>query len=371
MRDVEERARHSYRHLFHEEPQVVASAPGRVNLIGEHTDYSGGFALPCAIDRRVAIALGRGHGGLYSDDFKERQALNGCRIDGWAAYPRGVTWALIDRAYEVGKYQAAFAGTVPIAAGLSSSAAIEVATALALDAEFHLEISSKRLAKLCQHAENRFVGVSSGILDQYASLLCRDGEALLIDCRSLESEAVPLDLEAAGLQLLICDTRVKRALGATAYNDRRASTDDAAKALGIESLRDAEPGDVSRLSGDLQRRARHVVTENRRVLDGVKALQAHDFTTFGELMNLSHASLRDDYDVSVPELDTFVEAARQSGSLGARLTGAGFGGSAVALLQGELNAMVQDTARQAFAKKGFNEPRFYIVQPSAGAEVVS
>src|SRR5437016_13800876 len=180
---------------------VGAEAPGRVNLIGEHTDYNGGFVLPCALDRRVALAIGHGDTQLYSADFQERRQLLGKREGSWADYPSGVVWAMKEQGYEVPTFQGAFAGDVPLAGGLSSSAAIEAATALALDEFFQFRIPKKDLAVLCQHAENAFVGVNSGIMDQYASLLCQAGMALLIDCRSLEAEPVPLNLTEARLTL--------------------------------------------------------------------------------------------------------------------------------------------------------------------------
>lgn len=369
MRKIEQRAEQAYVEQFGEEPTTVASGPGRVNLIGEHTDYNGGFALPCAVDQRVAVALGEGTGGLYSCDFEERCALDGCRKEGWSAYPRGVAWAFTQSGHRLGRFQASFVGDVPVGAGLSSSAAIETGTALGLNTFFNLGIERKELALLCQRAENEFVGVNSGILDQYASLLCRAGEALLIDCRSLEADRVPLDLEGAGLSLHVCDTRVERTLAATGYNARRAACERAAAQLGVPQLRDATPDDLNRLSGELLKRARHVVTEDERVLAAVSALREQDFGAFGRLMYASHASLRDDYEVSTRELDAYVECAVGVGALGARLTGAGFGGSAIALIARDRVDHLVDSARERFRREGFKEPVFYTVQPAQGAEV--
>ncbi len=191
MRPIEQQAAQAYREQFREEPVLVASAPGRVNLIGEHTDYNGGFVLPCAVDRRVAVAVGHGETQLYSANFQELRPLLSKREGSWADYPSGVVWAMQGQGYDVARFRGAFVGDVPLGSGLSSSAAIEAATAFALDAFFHLGISKKDLAVLCQRAENAFVGVNSGIMDQYASLLCQVGTALLIDCRSLEAESVP------------------------------------------------------------------------------------------------------------------------------------------------------------------------------------
>ena len=370
MRETETRARESYVERFGAEPEVVASAPGRVNLIGEHTDYNGGFVLPCAIDRRIAVAAGQDDEGLlFSADFEEARPLRG-EDDSWARYPRGVAWALGEAGHDVGGFRAALAGDVPRASGLSSSAAIEAATALALDALFGFGLDKKSLARICQRAENEYVGVASGIMDQYASLLGEAGSALLIDCRSLEAESVPLDLEGAGLSLVVCDTRVERGLGDTGYNDRRAACERAAETLGVEALRDATEGDLGRLSGEELRRARHVVTENARVMRAAESLRAKDFEAFGHLMYASHESMRDDYEISTPELDAFVETARSTGAPGARLTGAGFGGCAIALMPSGNTGTLAEACRQVFADRGFERPEFYEFVPAAGAEVV-
>ena len=370
MRETEIRAREAYVEKFGGEPEVVASAPGRINLIGEHTDYNGGFVLPCAIDRRIAVAAGRDGGELlYSADFEHARPLHR-EDDSWAKYPRGVAWALREAGHEADSFQAAFAGDVPRASGLSSSAAIEAATALALDDLFGFGVDRKSLARICQRAENEYVGVGSGIMDQYASLLCEAGSALLIDCRSLEAASVPLDLEGVGLSLVVCDTRVERGLADTGYNDRRAACERAAETLGVEALRDATEGDLDRLSGEELRRARHIVTENARVIRAAESLRARDFEAFGHLMYASHESMRDDYEISTPELDAFVEIARDSGAPGARLTGAGFGGCAIALMPSGNTGTLAEACRREFAGRGFGEPEFYEFVPAAGAEVV-
>src|SRR5215213_4788479 len=367
---MEQKAADAYTERFGCEPNLVASAPGRVNLIGEHTDYNGGFVLPCAIDRRIAVAVGKGGDKLYSADFDETHEV-GEKDDSWADYPRGVAWAMGEAGYEIEPFRAAFAGDVPLGSGLSSSAAIETATALALDAFFGFDIGRKDLAVLCQRAENDYVGVASGVMDQYASLLCKAGAALLVDCRSLEATSVPLDLAAAGLALVVCDTRVERGLADTGYNDRRATCERAASMLGVEELRDATEGDLDLLSGAELKRARHVVSENARVLEAVEALENRDFDEFGRLMFASHASLRDDYEVSTPELDTFVRAAQQHGARGARLTGAGFGGCAIALVPEDKTVAFTNACEQAFAERKYEEPAFYEFVPAAGAEIAT
>lgn len=375
LREIEARAVRAYRGRFAEEPRLVASAPGRVNLIGEHTDYNGGFALPCAIERRVAVAVGKtngaGSGGsLYSDDLDDEHSLDSGREGVWADYPRGVTEALRREGAEIRSFRAAFAGDVPRGASLSSSAAIESATALALDSLFGLDLDRKRLALACQRAENEFVGVRSGLLDQYASLLCSEGTALLIDFRSLDAEQVPLDLGAAGFSLLVCDSRVKRGLasGDTGYNDRRVACERAAESLGIELLRDASVEDLTKLSGEELKRARHIVTENERVLESARALRAGDFERLGELMYASHASMRNDYEISTPELDLFVELAQDRGATGARLTGAGFGGCAIALLASDQTEALREVTTREFLEHRFAEPEFYEFWPAPGAE---
>jgi galactokinase len=369
LREIEEKATRAFGERFGEAPALVASAPGRVNLIGEHTDYNGGFVLPYAIERRVAVAVGRGGGELFSTDFDETRPAKATREGAWADYPRGVAWALREAGFEVPGFQAAFAGNVPQGAALSSSAAIEAATALALDALFGLGIARRDLAVLCRQAENEFVGVESGIMDQYASLLCESGAALFIDCRSLEAERVQLSVEEKGLSLLVCDTRVERGLGETGYNERRKECEMAAETLRVEELRDAGEGDLRQLSGRELLRARHVVSENARVLEAVEALRGEDFAVLGKLMYASHDSLRDDFEISTPELDAFVEISRDTGASGARLTGGGFGGCAIALVDTEKADTLVDATRRRFGEEGFVEPSFYNFRPAAGAEV--
>ena len=369
MRETEERAARAYKKQFDRDPDVIASAPGRVNLIGEHTDYNGGFVLPHAIERRVAVALGSGDRGLHSADYGKTRPFAG-QDSSWANYPRGVAWAMSEAGCEVGGFQAAFAGNVPSGAGLSSSAAIEAATALALDTFFDFHADRKDLAVACRRAENDFVGLQSGIMDQYASLLCREGAALLIDCRSLEAEGVPFDLADAGLVLLVCDTRVKHGPAETGYNERRKECDRAAEMLGVELLRDAREEDLEKLSGKEQKRARHIVTENARTLAAAEALRANDFEEMGTLMYESHRSMRDDFEISTVEIDTAVEISREFGALGARLTGGGFGGCAIALVRSVDAGTLRENIQTVFAERRFNEPEFYEFVPAAGAEVV-
>jgi galactokinase len=361
------------------DPEGVWAAPGRVNLIGEHTDYNDGFVLPAAIDRLVLAAAARRDGGrlrlwsLQEEDPADLDlaAVGPGLVDGWAAYPAGVAWALGQEGVEVGGADLVVDGDVPAGSGLSSSAALECATATAL-AELHgADLDRRALARLARRAENEVVGVPSGVMDQMVAMLGRAGHALFLDTRSLEAEQVPVPLEAAGLRLVVIDTRAGHRLVDGAYADRRAACEAAAAALGVPALRDATPEQVEAAAAELGdpglRRARHVVTENARVLAAVELLRAGQLDRLGPLLAASHASLRDDYEVSSPELDTAVEAALAAGAVGARMTGAGFGGSAVALVPTGRVDPVTGQVQAAFAAAGFAVPEVATVTPADGA----
>ena len=369
----------AFREWTGRDPEGVWAAPGRVNLIGEHTDYNDGFVLPAAIDRLVLVAAGRRDGGrlrLWSRQAGppadlELAAVGPGRVEGWAAYPAGVAWALGRAGVELGGADLVVDGDVPAGSGLSSSAALECATATAL-ADLHgAGLDRPALAALARRAENEVVGVPSGVMDQMVSMLGRAGHALFLDTRSLATEQVPLPLEAAGLCLVVLDTRAGHRLVDGAYADRRAACEAAAAVLGVAALRDATLAQVEQYRTALgevgRRRARHVVTENARVLEAVALLRADELDRLGPLLAASHASLRDDYEVSSAELDTAVTAAVEAGAVGARMTGAGFGGSAIALVPAELATQVGDRAREAFAAAGFGPPEVTVVVPSDGA----
>jgi galactokinase len=361
------------------EPAGVWHAPGRVNLIGEHTDYNDGFVLPFAIAQGVRAAASRRDDGVLG--LRSRQAadepatvalgtLSPGKPAGWAAYPAGVAWALAEYGCAVGGASIAIDADLERGAALSSSAALECATALALTGLYGLNVRRPDLAALARRAENEFVGVPCGIMDQSASLLCEQGHALLLDCRSGESSAVPLDLAAAGLVLLVVDTRVRHALSDGRYAERRRSCEKAAAALGVLSLRDVtdDPGAVERLADPvLRRRARHVVSENARVLETVGLLRAGDAARCGPLLTASHASLRDDFEVSWPEADATVDAAVAGGALGARMTGGGFGGAVIALAGAAAGEGVLASIDDVFAGQGWPAPRYLEALPSAGA----
>jgi galactokinase len=369
----------AFRERTGRDPEGVWAAPGRVNLLGEHTDYNDGFVLPAAIDRLVLVAAGRRAGGrlrLWSLQAGppadlELAGIGPGRVGGWAAYPAGVAWALDQAGVELGGADLVVDGDVPVGSGLSSSAALECATATALADLHEAGLDRAALAGLARRAENEVVGVPSGVMDQMVSMLGRAGHALFLDTRSLGSEQVPLPLEAAGLCLVVIDTRAGHRLVDGAYADRRAACQAAAAVLGVPALRDATLSQVERYRTALGdpglRRARHVVTENARVLAAVELLRAGDLDRLGPLLAASHASLRDDYEVSSPELDTAVEAAVAAGAVGARMTGAGFGGSAIALVEAALAGRVADRAGDAFAAAGFGPPEVTAVVPADGA----
>nr|WP_286288093.1 galactokinase [Microbacterium sp. ASV49] len=364
------------------EPDGVWSAPGRVNLIGEHTDYNDGYAMPFAIDHRTVAAVRRREDGrmrVASTFSPEPVEIDLADLSGaefprdampeWAAYPLGVAWALGTAGRE--GVDIALASDVPVGAGLSSSAAIEGATASALRDLWGLDLDATALARIGRRAENDAVGAPTGIMDQLASMLGRRDAAIFIDCRSLEGTPVDLGFAAAGLELLVIDTRVQHAHSTGGYGDRRAACERGAAALGMPALRDLSTADLDRARSILDdvtfRRVRHVVTEDQRVLDTVHVLRAEGPLAIGDLLVASHVSLRDDFEVSCPELDTAVDAALAAGALGARMTGGGFGGSAIALVAREKTDAVADAVTRAFADAGFTAPAVFTVQPSEGA----
>jgi galactokinase len=374
-----DRAADWFAECYGAEPEGVWHAPGRVNLIGEHTDYNDGFVLPFALAQGVRAAASRRDDRLI--ELRSRQVpaspatvplskLTPGSVTGWAAYPAGAAWAIREAGYPVGGASIAIDADLERGAALSSSAALECATALALTELHGLNLERPVLAALARRGENEFVGVPTGIMDQSASLLGQAGQALLLDCRTSQASDVPLDLEAAGLVLLVIDTRVEHALADGRYAARRRACEDAARLLGVPSLRDVtdRPGAVDQITDPLlRRRARHVVTENARVLDTVGLLRAGAAGRCGPLLTASHASLRNDFEVSWPQADVAVEAAIAGGALGARMTGGGFGGSVIALAEDGRSASVRVGISDAFAGHGWPPPRFLDAQPSAGA----
>jgi len=358
-------------------PAGVWRAPGRVNLIGEHTDYNDGFALPFAIRPAVYVAAAARPDGLLALASRQRgaaapvaaRALTPGHPAGWAAYPAGVAWAMHAAGYGLGGASLAVDADLPAGAGLSSSAALECAAGLALADLYEAEIPRPELAALGRRAENEFVGVPTGLMDQMAVLLCEPAHALLLDCRTGMGTPVPLDIAAAGLELLLIDTRTGHALSDGGYADRRRACEDAARALGARSLREVDDETAADRLGDpvLRRRARHVITENRRVLAAVGLLRAGRPGAVGPLLTASHVSLRDDFEVSWPEADAAVQAANDAGACGARMTGGGFGGSVIALVPAAAAVAVGAAVTASFAAAGWPPPVVTAAEPVAGA----
>jgi len=366
----------NFEELYGRAPEVISEAPGRVNLIGEHIDYSEGFVLPFAIADRTHAAIASRSDGLvriasvqrrekiFTIDIKEVKP--GSSGD-WEKYVLGVLWSLkITEGADI-----LIDGSVPGGAGLSSSAALECSIAVGLNSLFALGKSKEDLARLTQLAENEYVGVPCGIMDQSVSLMGQAGAALLIDCRDLTTEIVPFNLADSSLELLIIDTQAHHALTDGGYAERRASCESVAAKLSIPSMRHLT---LENLQAQKEKitdiefiRARHAVTEIARVLEAVTALRASDFVTLGKLINQSHVSLRDDYQVSCPELDVAVDASLAAGALGSRMVGGGFGGSAIALIKASDLEATRTAVAEAFATHGFKKPRFFTSLPSAGA----
>ncbi len=359
-----------FKSTFGTDPDVIAQAPGRVNLIGEHIDYSDGFVLPFAIAARTTVSIGKRSDDVVRVVSAQRKEEGG----DWNKYVLGVIWALGLDGLEGHGLNIFVDGKVPVGAGLSSSAALECSTAVALNHLFNLGKSLEDLARATQKAENDYVGMPCGIMDQSISLMGQEGSALLLDCRDLSTKNIPFDVAAHGLELLIIDTRAHHALVDGGYAERRASCELAVKTLGITSLRDISVADYVARKSELDPttfiRGFHAVTEMQRVLDTVTALEVAGFERVGELLNESHRSLRDDYTVSCPELDEAVDSARAMGALGARMVGGGFGGSAIALAKTQLIPSIKSGVMQSFAARGFKEPRFFTSLPSQGAHLL-
>jgi galactokinase len=371
----------SFQQHFGQAPAGVWAAPGRANLIGEHTDYNDGFVMPFALDQRITIAgAGRADGSwsVTSLDNADTQTFGRTDLspgmDGWQAYVAGVVWALLEDGYDVRPADLVLASDVPLGAGLSSSAALECATLTALADLSELEIEPMRRARLARRAENEFVGAPTGLMDQAASTLCEADHALFLDCRSYDTRQVPIDLDSAGLEILVLDTKTPHALVDSEYATRRASCEEAARILGVSALRDVTDLDdaLDRLDDEvMRRRVRHVVTENARVLAAVEVLDEGRIADLAPLLDASHASMRDDFQITVPTVDLAVETARAAGALGARMTGGGFGGCIIALVPAGTSDPVADRIESAFTAAGFGTPAHFVGIPSAGARRVS
>jgi galactokinase len=377
-------ATEAFRRVFGQKPDFIGRAPGRVNLIGEHVDYNDGLVLPVAVDLEVGLAVRRRQDdrvSIYSADMDEQAefAIAGLApgsVKGWAAYPAGVAWSLAQAGLMLRGIDAAVSGNVPLGGGLSSSAALEVAFAAAFRHASELDLPDVQLARLCQAAENQFVGVACGIMDQMTSACAEPGRALLLDCRSMEIRQVPLP---PALQIVIFHSGVPRRLSASEYNQRRRECEEAAGRLAavdddIRTLRDITPEQLLALSrhlpAPLDRRARHVVGEIERVQLAAAALESGETERFGELLFASHRSLRDDYQVSCEELDALVELARRApGVVGARLTGAGFGGCTVNVVSAALVESFIAYVGEGFEKLYSRAPERWVTGAAAGASI--
>ncbi|THA70606.1 galactokinase [Streptomyces sp. A0958] len=375
----------SFTELYGSAPEGIWAAPGRVNLIGEYTDFNDGFVMPLALPHTARAAVsGRTDGELRLHSTDVPGGVVRLRVDelapheghGWAAYPAGVVWALREAGHPVTGADIQLTSTVPTGAGLSSSAALEVVTGLALNDLFGLGLGHAELAVLAQRAENAFVGVPCGVMDQMASACCTEGHALHLDTRDLAQRQVPFDLAAHGLRLLVVDTRVKHALGDGAYAERRAGCEEGARLLGIRTLRELPYEELGAALDRLAeagadesvvRYVRHVVGDNQRVEQVIALLDAGDVRAAGPVLTAGHISLRDDLRVSCVELDLVVETANAAGALGARMTGGGFGGSAIVLVEEAQADMVAKSVLEAFTSAGYGTPGVFPAVPSAGA----
>ena len=360
-------------------PDICASAPGRVNLIGEHIDYSEGFVLPFAINDCTEVAIARTNDTVIKIASVQRKSevlsialsdISPALTGDWERYVLGVIWSLgITSGLEI-----IVDGKVPLGAGLSSSAALEASVATALNSLFSLGHDLPTLVRLCQRAENVYVGMPCGIMDQSVSLMANKGSALLLDCRDLTTRNIAFDVASHGLELLIIDTQAHHELVDGGYAERRASCDEVVAQFNIISMRHLTMAQLDSKKAEISPtqyiRARHAVTEIARVMDAVVALEKSDFAELGKLINASHASLRDDYTVSCPELDCAVDAAIAAGALGARMVGGGFGGSAIALVKAENVADTKIEIQRAFEKAGYKAPRFFTSLPSQGARIL-
>jgi galactokinase len=380
---MDETYRRVFSQLYGTEPELLASAPGRINLIGEHTDYNNGYVLPAAIQLRdyfLASHRPDRQARVWAANFEEAESFD---LDSlkpsvekrWANYVKGIFWALEQDGHRLPGVDAVIWGEVPLESGLSSSAALEVSVIRGLTSLAGIELPPEKLAGLAQKAENDFVGVKCGLMDQFIAVFGRKGTALFLDCETLAYEHFPLNLEKDNLGILVYDTRVKRKLATSEYNRRRQEASGALEILktgGIASYKDATlvllEEKKSVMPDVLYRRARHVISENARVKLAVKALQVDDFFSLGQLLFQSHESLRDDYEVSCPELDLLYETGRRfPGCLGARLVGAGFGGSGIALVERGRLAAFEDRLKAEAKKKGFPAPECRVISVGEGA----
>jgi galactokinase len=369
--------------IFRSTPELLSSAPGRINIIGEHTDYNHGFVLPAAIHKRIQFLVGRRDDdrvSIWAENLGEECSFSSRNIPNmkefnWDAYIKGIFWVLAKTGYSPGGINGLIWGDIPIGSGLSSSAALEVSLINGLDRLFQLGIAPFDKAKLAQKAENEYVGMKCGLMDQFISVFGEENTAIFLDCLSFDFEKLPLKLHQNNLEFIVYDSRVKRELSRSEYNARRSEAADADQFLcssGLPGLRDTTLKMLmtfkNKMDKVLYRRARHVISENERVQTAKQTLQNDDFLALGQLLFQSHVSLRDDYEVSCPELDLLHEFGQEfSGCLGSRLTGAGFGGSGIALVETKDEDVFIGEILDLAQKKGYRKPRVFPVKIDRGA----
>jgi len=372
-----------FEEIYKSYPEVISSAPGRINIIGEHTDYNQGYVLPAAINLRNYLFLSKRNDKkvcLWAENFKTKDMFSLQKIcfseqNKWINYVKGVFWALEEEGFDLQGINGLIWGDIPLEAGLSSSAALEVIIVYGLNTLFKLGLAPLRMVEIARKAENDFVGVKCGLMDQFISVFGQKNKALFLDCESLQHELISLNLEKAGLQILVFESGVRRELAFSEYNKRRLESFRALELLkkyGIKSYKQAYLGVLEEKKDEMDevllKRARHVISENWRVKKAVEAIKKDDFRLLGELIFQSHESLRDDYEVSCPELDLLYDTAQEfTGCFGARLTGAGFGGSGIALVKREKTGAFREKLLKEAEKRGFVQPGFYEVEVEEGA----
>jgi galactokinase len=387
LNELKDNVAAEFKKAYGKDPQWIAAAPGRVNVIGEHTDYNDGFVFPMAIDRYTVLAAGPAETGASRIQIRSTGDVERAVIDlstplqpapkgTWYNYPMGVIAGFLAKGIRPPSFDAMLGSTVPIGGGLSSSAALEVATATLLETITNHKLDPVEKALLCQKAEHEFAGMPCGIMDQFISVMGRQDHLLLLDCRSRETKLVPM--KDTSVALLITNTNVKHELTGGEYAKRRAQCEAAAKALNVQSLRDANADMLekgkSKMDGVSYRRARHVIGEIERTTHAAAGVEASNWTTVGQLMYASHNSLRDDYEVSCPELDTVVKIAEEigmtGGVYGCRMTGGGFGGCTVALVQADKVDAISNRIASEYEKRTKIKPTLFVSRPAAGAMVL-
>lgn len=376
-----------FKEIYGSSPDVFSSAPGRINIIGEHTDYNLGYVLPAAIDSRVYFLAKKRNDDdvhLWAQNFEERicfsiKELTKSNIKRWSNYIKGVLWVLEEEGFRLQGINGLIWGDIPLETGLSSSAALEVSVVNGFDKLFGLNLKRKSKVFLAQKAENDFVGVKCGIMDQFISIYGEKNAAFFLDCENYSYEQIPFNIRDAGLSILVYDTQIKRELAASEYNVRRKEALEAfcfLKKKGFKNFKEVNSNELEKAKGEMSeliyKRANHIISENTRVVESVRALKEDNFEYLGKLLFNSHKSLRDNYEVSCPELNLLYKSGKEfAGCLGARLTGAGFGGSGIALVKRDSISSFRELLHKRVKEKGFKKPKIYEIEVDEGARVYS